>query len=208
MNPYLEYCSLHYLNQWLSTEKTLHLALQGNNRAEKLKALRKASVFFGVARNLPTRYEDERQAERLEPVLTILEKPEYNVVTEETLVQVVYAVRNEISRQYGNREVLSLTTKFLWLKHCDPLIIYDSNVRAALEVKEPDYKSFVAEWCLQYRKMQSAIKEACLKLPEMRRYVACGDAVSEQDIIELSKQSWFHRRVFDIFQWYRGKEET
>lgn len=68
-----EYCSLHYLNQWLSYDRNYCIALSGVNNKEKLSALKKAGGFYRVARNLPTAFDEKIGIERYQPVLDILD---------------------------------------------------------------------------------------------------------------------------------------
>jgi hypothetical protein len=47
-----EYCSLNYLNQWLSKDKGYCETLAGNDEDKKLSELKKAATFYKIARNL------------------------------------------------------------------------------------------------------------------------------------------------------------
>jgi hypothetical protein len=65
---------------------------------------------------------------RMQPVLRVLDAVLYETVAEDQLITSVDRVREEISQKHGDRDVLSLTNKFLWLKYRYPVIIYDRNV--------------------------------------------------------------------------------
>lgn len=59
-NKTFEYCSLHYLNQWLTYDMSYCQILTIGNKSENLTALKNAGVFYRIARNLPSEY-DERK---------------------------------------------------------------------------------------------------------------------------------------------------
>lgn len=108
-----EYCSLHYLNQWLTYDINYCQALANGNKNEKLTALKNAGGFYRVARNLPSEYDEKKGLARYEPVLDIIDllKP---IQFENDPVKEIRGIEKRISEKYGDRSVLSLTTKFLW----------------------------------------------------------------------------------------------
>ena len=121
-----EYCSLHYLNQWLTYDMWYCQVLSKDNKKNKLTALKNAGSFYRVARNLPSEFDAKKGMARYEPVLDILDKIDRNQFQDDPVNEILN-VEKEISKQYGNRSVLSLTTKFLWLKVKQPILIYDSQ---------------------------------------------------------------------------------
>lgn len=64
-----EYCSLHYLNQWLSYDRHYCDALSKDDEIKKLSALKSAGGFYRVARNLPSEFDERRGLKRYQPVL-------------------------------------------------------------------------------------------------------------------------------------------
>ena len=126
-----EYCSLHYLNQWLTCDMGYCQVLANGNKNEKLAALKNTGGFYRVARNLPSEYDEKKGLSRYEPVLDIIDslKP---IQFENNPVKEIRQIEKRISEKYGDRSVLSLTTKFLWIKIKQPILIYDSQARIAV----------------------------------------------------------------------------
>src|SRR5438128_3308657 len=103
-----KYCALYYLNQWISKDRGFCDALASQNELEQLSGLAHAAAFYRVARNLPERYDVGR---RYEPVLKII-RDQQGTLSADTVLPRVKAVRDRISKEYGGRGVLSLTTRF------------------------------------------------------------------------------------------------
>ncbi|MER2528770.1 MAG: hypothetical protein ABTR07_12645, partial [Candidatus Competibacter denitrificans] len=161
-----EYCSLHYLNQWLSYDMGYCQALTNGNKEEKLIALKKAGGFYRISRNLPSEYDEKKGLARYEIVLDIIDKLE-SAHFEKNPVKEILAAEEKISERYGNRKTLSLTTKFLWIKVKQPILIYDSQARIALGVRDRDLEAYYDQWSKSFRKDQAKITEVCSKLPDM-----------------------------------------
>lgn len=135
MNPSFEYFSLRYLDMWLSHDRGCHESLQSGTRDEKLTSLKDAAVHYKVARNLPKECDKDRGLFRYEPVLEVIDEVTASHFSEDT-VRLINTIQKRISVNYKNRSVLSLTTKFLWLKIRDPIIIYDSQARKGFKNQE------------------------------------------------------------------------
>ncbi len=203
INTTFEYCSLHYLNQWLTNDRNYCLALAGENRGAKLSALKKAGGFYRVARNVPTKYDVKIGLERYEPVLDILDHISPKQF-EENPVEVILDTEKKISSKYGNRGVLSLTTKFLWLKIKSPILIYDSQARLAVGSKSGNLESYYQTWLRDFDKHECEIRSACSKLSSLSLYAVDQSIATKEYIDEVSAQRWFHERVFDIYLWNKG----
>lgn len=202
-NPTFEYCSLQYLNQWLSRDKKYHEVLQSNNKAEKLIILKEAASFYRVARNFLKQGDVAIGLQRYEPVLEIID----NVTADDFQDNVedkILEIRDSISRKYLDREVLSATTKFLWLKVRNPVIIYDNQARIAVGSKNGCIKEYYCKWNELYEKNSQNIKRTCDNLCELRKYTVNPQLASGSYIKEVSSQKWFKYRVFDIYLWNKG----
>lgn len=164
-----EYCSLHYLNQWLTYDMDYCQALANGNKSEKLTALKKAGGFYRVARNFPSEYDEKKGLARYEPVLDIIDllKPDQ---FENNPVKEILEIERRISEKYGNRSILSLSTKFLWIKIRQPILIYDSQARTALGTENGALDTFYEKWHIEFKVNQKEIVEACSKLPDMNKY--------------------------------------
>src|SRR5207249_351018 len=121
-------------------------ALASNDRTQRLPAVRRAAGYFKVARNFPKAFDIERGFQRLAPVLEILESYRSRPVTTETLGGIVETARHDLGAAYGGKDLLSAATKFLWLLHKDPVVIFDSQARIALGAPSTDYPGFLKVW--------------------------------------------------------------
>ena len=194
-----EYCSLHYLNQWLNDDKIYSEAF-ANNDDDKIK---EAVKFYRVARTLHTKFDEKKDLKRYAPLLEILD-----LVSSEQFqnnpVDKIIEIEKRISEKYGNRKVLSATTKLLWLKMKHPIVIYDSKARKALNSKDGNFQDFYEKWHHGFIQYQDKIKTVCSKLSELHLY-AIDQEIGTKDYIEqISSEAWFHERVFDIYLWHKG----
>ena len=204
MRVNFKYFALHYLNLWISYDREFSDALQGHDEAAKLKALADAAVFYKIARNLPTAFDEG--IGRYKPVLDVIEALDPKKFQEPGLIDAIEDVHNRISEQYGGRRVISLTTKFLWLKMKSPIIIYDRRASNALHITVRDirdYRSYYAEWLRQFQLFSDEIDAACTSLSKAREYSA-PNAPSSQDVENIASQHWFKQRVFDVYLWEEG----
>jgi len=197
-----EFCSLHYLNQWLRHESVFCEAIGATDRSARLEAISNAAKFFKVARNLPLVHENGKG--RYTPVLKLLDSISAPSVIEEGNVSSVESLRNKISKAYGDREVLSFASKILWVKIKSPVIIYDKQARQALGTDDGDYREYCLKWREKYAGHEKVIGKACDSLHKMRKYCSNPIRATEQYISEVAAQDWFRHRVFDIYLWHGG----
>jgi hypothetical protein len=215
-----EYCSLYYLNQWLAYDLGYCEALSSGTKEEKLSTLKSAGGFYSVARNLPREY-DEKEG-RYQPVLTILDSVSKELFPDNTeskekftqTVSKILGIEQKISKKYGDRKVLSLTTKFLWLKIQEPIIIYDSQAANAVGSKAVGSKAvgskkvvladYYEKWTDGFEKHKKQIEKACSQLPKLYLYAVGHERGTKEYIKEVSSKPWFHKRVFDIYLWDKG----
>lgn len=198
-----EYCSLHYLNQWLTYDRGYFQALSKGDKENKLTALKNAGDFYRVARNLPSEFDEKKGVARYQPVLEILDEVNQNQF-QVNPVERILEIERKISAKYGNRNVLSLTTKFLWLKVKQPILIYDSQARIAVGTENGDLDAYYEKWQEAFKKYQNQVKKACSKLPDLHLYVVDQEVGTKEYIKDVSSKSWFHERVFDIYLWSKG----
>ncbi len=198
-----EYCSLHYLNQWLSNDRRYCQGLSNEDKKIKLDVLKEAGGFYRIARNLPTKFDEDKGLKRYSPVLDILDEVERHRF-QDNPVKEILNIEKKISKLYGNRSLLSLTTKILWLKIQQPILIYDSQARMALETENGDLATYYEKWHGKFWTFQNDIKKACAKLPNLHLYTLDQNIGTKKYIQEISSQSWFHERVLDIYLWSSG----
>ncbi len=200
----LEYCSLHYLNQWPRRERSLFESFRHLDRDTRLEAIAEAASFFKVARNLPEKYDTDEGKQRYQPILKIMDALEPSNFIPTKFVTAVQRVRDKVSQKYGGREVLSVTSKLLWLKFRSPIIIYDKRARTALNVEPGNYEEYCSRWLERFETHQQVIKNACDQLPPLRKYCSDPDLATESYIRKLASDTWFRHRVFDIHLWHAG----
>lgn len=197
----IEYCSLHYLNMWLKHDKKYHESINGVKREERLSAIDGAAKYYKVARNFPIKSENGRV--RYERILKIIDKVVASEFYGDT-VSSVEKVESKIRGVYKGGSVLSATTKLLWLKIRNPIIIYDSQARKALNAKDGDFSDFYEKWHAAYEKDKEPIASACSKLSRISRY-SCDQTIATKDYVKtISAQPWFQERVFDVYLWHKG----
>ena len=206
MNQSIEYCSLHYLNMWLKHDRNYHATLKSKSKSdeEKLSSLKEAAHYYKVSRNLPKKHDEGKRLPRYEPVLEIindLTKSDFS----KNPTQSIKEIEGLISGKYRVKSALSFTTKMLWLKIQDPIIIYDSKVRIALNTPSGDLPSFHEAWQYEYDKKKEEIASACEKLSKLSKY-SYDQTLTPSDIYGISQNPWFQKRVFDMYLWHNGKD--
>ena len=72
--PFIEYCSLHYLDIWFSRGRRIHLGLRSNDDKVILRSLTDAMTSFQVARNFPKKYDVDLGQRRYAPLLKIVKR--------------------------------------------------------------------------------------------------------------------------------------
>lgn len=199
-----EYFSLHYLDMWLRHDRLYHESMNKGTRKEKLISIKKAATYYKVARNLPKEYDENIGYTRYEPIVKIIDKAIASDFSDDT-VKSILKIQNKISKAYGDRGVLSITTKLLWLKIRDPIIIYDSQARKALHTEDGDLTGFYEAWRAEYSVHCKAIADVCTKLSSVSQY-SCDQTIATPAYVQaISAQRWFQERVFDVYLWHKGQ---
>ncbi len=195
-----DFCALQFLNQWLEKEESYCDLLASTDIKDQRRALFKAGVHFRVARNLLTAFEANG---RYQSILEVFNKNKISDVNLHNVVDVVGEVQEQISGHYGGRNVLSATTKFLWLKVKSPIRIYDQQARKALGTKDKDFISFNEAFTDRYAECEKEIKEACSNLKSILSYSVRPD-IKHEELANLVSEPWFLERVLDIYLWNQG----
>lgn len=196
-----DFCALQFLNQWLDKESRYCELLASKDLERQRRGLVQAGGHFRIARNLPKMFEPANGLSRYQPVLDILK--EIDCVSPSKVADIVKNKQQRISSQYGGRSVLSLTTKFLWLKFKSPVRIYDSQARIALGTEQGDFASFNEAFSARYAENKDQIIEACGKLKSVTSYSVRPD-MTELEIDGIVSEQWFRERVLDIYLWNQG----
>lgn len=198
-----EFCSLHYLNQWILRDSGYCEALANGSEDEKLNALYKAAAFYRISRNLPLAADENIGLPRYKPLLDVLDSVRPSDF-KANVIQGIREVESAISKKYRDKGVLSLTTKVLWLKLKRPIIIYDARARQAIGTKDRDLHRYYSEWRRAFKRHSEQIVAACGKLVTMSKYTIDEDIATPRYIKDITAEPWFHERVFDVYLWNRG----
>ncbi len=203
-NITFEYCSLHYLNWWLSHDMGYCQALDKGDEVEKFAALKQVATHYSIARNLPTAFDVNKGFTRYEPILKIIDSPNLALFKSGDLVKEIIDTSKLISNEYGGDNKLSLTTKFLWMKFKHPILIYDQRARNFLNTSDGDLDGYYKKWHAEFEAHQKEIVAACSKLPSLHKYAVDQEIGTKEYIDQISSKPWFHERVFDTYLWHRG----
>lgn len=204
--PSIDYCALHYLNEYLRREELWLTVMRGNDERLTLKVMQEFASVYRIARNFPV--EHEKSGPRFQKILDLLTHLEPRQFECDVLLEQVLHYRDQISELYGGRNCLSATTKFLWLKLQSPIIIYDSQARLALGTKIDDLPAFYKDWRKAFSVYADDIAVACEKLEAVRQYSVKPARVTEEFIEKTATQRWFQERVFDMFLWNIGGQKV
>jgi hypothetical protein len=196
-----KYYALNYLNQWLSRDRGYCDEIVAPDRARQRKAIRSAAGFYRIARNLPKEFDI---AERFGPVLDIIQSVQPEGVRDEDVLDLIKDTHQRLSRVYGNKGTLSATTKFLWLRIKNPVIIYDSQARKALKTPDQDIGAFYAAWRVRFDADSAEIRSACESLPGVIDY-CINPKVGREYVETIAKERWFEERVLDNKLWALGR---
>jgi hypothetical protein len=202
--PYrtFDFCALQFLNQWIEKESKYCVGLTSKDEETQRRTLISAGGHFRVARNLPKKYEIEKNIGRYQPIIDALNVlPDIN---RSNVIAITYDVHEKISSGYDQRNALSLTTKFLWLKTKHPVRIYDSQVRSILKTPIGNLESFNSVFSDQYFAYQEQIEGSCDNLKKVISYSAEPN-MPIKILEDLTSSIWFRERVLDIYLWNLGK---
>jgi hypothetical protein len=202
------YCALSYLDIWVRVDREIHKALNSIDISDQLSAVAKAVRSYKIARNLPKTGDSDVGVERYLPVVKALSSISKDEFSEKNAVDLVSILGKKITNRYG-RNVVSLSSKLLWLKFRDKIVIYDNLVKSALKCRG-DYSDFYNKWNSKYMELSSEIDNACNKLPELSQCTLNPKSTTPGNIREICCERWFKNRVFDILLWHIGnyKKET
>jgi hypothetical protein len=179
-----------YASFWQWSEHAFVRDISASNKTIRLGALVGAAGYFKVARSFALAHDVHRGLPRLAPVLSILDEYRSPELIEDELVPIVTEVRRRLASAYNMNDLLSAATKFLWLVHRHPVVIYDGNVRDSLGAPTGDYSAYLARWYERYSEFEDEIRIETAALAKRLSIPA--------------ETEWFRRRVFDIHVWSSG----
>ena len=192
---------MHYADQWLKRDRRFCEILP--DPAARLYILSETLKFYGVARCWCKRHKDDDET-RFQPLLDIFDSVSTTAAKPLGRTQVVKMVITQLQPHTKN-EVLSLATKTLWVWFKEPFIIYDGNAAKALGFPYPlshrDSAAYYARWEAAFARAMPDILNACSRLPAQHSWLKHGAKITELELRHLADESFFHKRVFDVFLW-------
>jgi hypothetical protein len=200
-------CAIEYARLWVTRERQLVTDFAAPSKARRLAALQRAGGYFRISRNFPMVYDVEAGLKRLAPALAAIDRVSTDAVTSHSLPSVIASLRRELGRSYGDRDLLSAATKFLWLRHREVVIIFDRQARLALGTPSGDYDRYLTTWYSGYADREVEIEYSCSQLASSKAPLA-PDAAVDQEVRELAGAEWFRRRVYDGYLWKVGRPGT
>ncbi len=196
------FLALHYLNDWCAYDSGFvqGLRLEGD-RNTRLRKLREVAIYYRVARNFKTIVED-----RLDGALKAIDAVKHPI-TDENVDSTVRGIAKAFKSDY-DKNLISAASKFLWILHKAPVVIYDARAISTLrscgeKFGECDYKGYRKGWLAQFVVHEKSIQKACAELIQVKDY-SLAHAMADKELASLVRNRWFHERVFDKFLWWNG----
>ena len=209
-----EFCALYYLNWWSILDRKFVKAFSSGNLEKIMAILPAVMSSYRISRNFSMVYDVDSRSDcrRFEPVANIINDSKITEVNHSNYIEVVNNVREQIRVLY-KKDLLSATTKLLWMKYRSPIIIYDNNAATALHrlgyrIKPGDYEGYASLWKKYYAEVSGDIETACKKLSSIRKFAESANETffSEEYIRDITSQEWFRERVLDIYFWHAGRK--
>jgi hypothetical protein len=196
----LKYSALEYLNYWYGYESRFaDDLLPSKPREVRLRCIQDAAKYYGVSRN----FKIIPGEERLENALQALDGIG-NPVTNEKVDSMVRDLAKRFQLIYG-KEAISAASKFLWIRHKSPVVIYDDRAFRCLmscgsKLGQGEYAKYRSEWLKQFNYSDDEIRLACAELVRVKDFSLAHDK-RDEDVASVVANRWFRERVFDIFLW-------
>jgi hypothetical protein len=195
-----KFFTMYYLNDWCSTDEDYFIKLQPDKEPSvRRECMQRAATYYGIARNFRLLPNEERFASALDALDGISASFNHDVDSQ------VSELANTFRSAYG-RNAVSAASKFLWIRHRSPIIIYDTRAIRALggNLRDRDYSTYRREWLRQFDKHEAAIRSACSQVLEVKDWSLAFEKPEDKVRGWLSER-WFHERVFDKFLWWHGE---
>jgi hypothetical protein len=192
------YFAVNYLNDWWWYDRYYVDGLRDQDETIRVKRLHEAAVYYKVVRNF--KYGGDGDDVRLGPALKLLEGIEKP--TEKTVDDAIETLALKFKEKYG-KDAISASSKFLWLKHQWPVVIFDNRAVLCLRSRGcrfTDYGEYRQRWREQFAQHAKAIQDASGELPMVKAFSAA-HSMSEKELVDIVGGAWFHERVFDKYLW-------
>ncbi|KXI24631.1 hypothetical protein [Photobacterium sanguinicancri] len=207
MEPTFDYFSLKYLNQWLERDSIFGEQLKSDSLELRLKGFSSACSFYGIARNLPKEFDVDKGLRRYEPAVKLLDEFDARSLEQaspKAVIDAQLSFEKELSGIYGGDRLVSLVTKILWLRYQTSVVIYDSRAKNTLGFRGDDLAHYTVKWLESYNQYADQITQSCLNLKSVVSYTVNPKLATTEYVSNISNESWFKERVFDMYLWHHG----
>jgi len=192
-----------YLNDWYQADAYFIKKITSADVDEQLDGIQRAAKYYKVIRN----FKDFNNEPRLQAVLCYLRVVK-GPITHENASKKVTDLAKRFETRYGQYNI-SAASKFLWLLHKIPIVIYDGRASNCLDAMgylvktNCEYEDYRVVWRKAFAEHQIQISQACKSLPGVKQH-SLAYMESDATISKLSSSPWFHERVFDKFLWFNS----
>ncbi len=208
-----EFFALAYLNDWWQYDRNFVAGLlPSQSKDNRVQSLYAAANYYQVARRFPKKDWPGEDWRRFGPVLDLLDGAAEVMggLTQSNVDQTV----QDLAKKLGKTDVeISAASKFLWLRHKAPLVIYDDRAYKCLtqrlgssipakEWQRTGYRRYREAWIEQFAKRKERISMACAGLARLKDFSPDDETVDNLNAMVTSQ--WFFERVFDKFLWSGG----
>lgn len=216
-----KFFALAYLNDWWQYDRNFVIALSpGQSRETRVYWLSEAANYYQVNRRFsekdwPGKQWKGKEWLRFGPVLDLLDAitKGSGALTESNVVQTVQTLAEKLGSPSSGNVEISAASKFLWIRHKTPAVIYDDRAYKCLtqrlgckipvkDWKKSGYKHYRAEWIKEFDKREESIRLACAELVRLKDFSP--DDETEENLESTVTSRWFFERVFDKFIWWGG----
>lgn len=194
--PSLKYAALATLNLWLMTDSLVHKDLNNGTKIEKLDAIARGASRFGFWHELDPKYDEGVGLPSFQSALDVIDGLTPNEFTEDA-TKSINKISIQLSLRYGNRNVVSATSKLLWMKFRSPIVIYDKDAALALGTRL--LWEYYDQWHARFAVYEQGVIAACHSLQDVIEYVYDPVVATSKYIADLSGSGWFRSRVFGTY---------
>ena len=204
----VRFVAFQYIKQYFQFEKKFILDYNSVDDRDRLGSLQASANYFSVSRTFPKKFDpSEAKHDRLMPVLQILDRIREDKPCND-IVSLVKDTEKSLSSKYGDKSVLSATTKFLWLKGYFNVRVFDSQAKKALGFKQnyKSYDGFVKQWNEHFKQNKFIIEKVVAEMalePNLIDYL-CYDKMSGGELDALLKKEIIIARIYDMYLWQEG----
>ena len=234
VNKNFRFFALAYLSDWWQYDADFVSRLSAGKTSRR-ECLVEAATYYQVVRSFHKKREDAGSP-TMTKALDILDRAFAGVnrsITQENVDTLVTMLakefrkaypppprkekqRSEVKQKKNAQQIkeapglISAASKFLWLLHKTPVVIYDDracrclNNLATAKFSTEYYAAYRAGWNVQFKQFEPDILSACSDLTFLETFAP--DDEAKTSLRSLVGERWFHERVFDKFLWWNGKQ--